>query len=192
MPVVPLASQGQGSGATVASLLENPHLATTRPPRSALSAAAAAAAGAAQRPGGGSVRPGSGGGALVPLAQQPKRQQRAMAAPAPAAAAAAAALPSTLMLDPVFGAGLASIAGDRSRESDTSALRQVSAHTLGAEQFQHSATIMGHRVGITSHRVAPGRVMASSAHAATASFANTEGAARAMAEHRTQKRKKKA
>ena len=161
MPVVPLKSV---KSRTVASLRQNPHLAATRPTRprpiTALETEAAEAR----------TAEGAARGRLTPLAKQ-KRQQYV---------APAVALPNTLMLDPTFGDVLANTSGDRSKASETGSLKQISAHTLGAEQFRHTSSIFGHQIGVMSHRVAAGRVSYSSAHAETVSFKNVEHSVAAM------------
>jgi len=168
-----------GGGTTVAALSANPHLARTRPParppaqppQVQLEADAEdddAADDAAD-----AARDLPSPLAPVPLAKQRRRQ--VAAAPAPR---------NTLMLDPVFGDSAANISGDVRKESDTSTLAQVSAHSLGAEQFRHDTSILGHRINVISHRVAPGRVAASGAHAVTASYSNVEASVLSMIEER--------
>jgi hypothetical protein len=83
------------------------------------------------------------------------------------------------MLDPTFGDSV-NVSGDATQESQTSVLQQISAHVFGAEQFRHTSDILGHRVGVTSHRVVPGRVTESSAHRETTSFKNVESSIAAM------------
>jgi len=159
---VPLVSlKDPTSACTVASTRQNPHLRGTRPARPKPSVPVAQVE---------STRP-----AAVPLALQSQHQAVTPLPPA---------LPNTLMLDPTFGDSLANISGDTTKESQTSVLKQISAHVFGSEQFRHSSEILGHRVGVTSHRMVPGRVNESSAHRETTSFKNVEGSIAAMLEDR--------
>lgn len=157
---VPLVSlKDPKSACTVASTRQNPHLRGTRPAR--------------PKPLVPVVQVESSRPAAVPLALQSKNQAVTPLPPA---------LPNTLMLDPTFGDSLANISGDTTKESQTSVLKQISAHVFGSEQFRHSSEILGHRVGVTSHRMVPGRVNESSAHRETTSFKNVEGSIAAMLE----------
>jgi hypothetical protein len=161
---VPLVSlKDPKSICTVASTRQNPHLRGTRPARPKPFVPLAPAESLTARP------------AAVPLALQSKQQAVSSLLPA---------LPNTLMLDPTFGESLANISGDTTKESQTSVLKQISAHVFGSEQFRHSSEILGHRVGVTSHRMVPGRVNESSAHRETTSFKNVEGSIAAMLEDR--------